>query len=235
MKVIKDISFAEIPGDNKSAVLEIQPNVFSDSRGFFCEVLKQQDCPDSNIPVWLTDLIWIKQINRSVSKAGTVRGCHAQKGKFFQAKLVQALTTRIYDIITDARPDSETFGVSNVYLLDPEKQNQLFIPKGFLHAFVVDTDVTKPAVFEYFCDEVYDKASETGVNPISILPKISEQLKTLHKDNMKELEKYFQFFKTMSVIDSLELSPKDISAQDYEVFMQNIKDEYARIGKVWYR
>jgi len=66
-----------------------------------------------------SSISWVKQINRSVSKGGTVRGCHAQRGKFCQGKLVEALNAKIYDIITDARPDSKTFGVSNVYILDP--------------------------------------------------------------------------------------------------------------------
>lgn len=86
------------------------PNVFPDDRGSFSEVLKSSDVPYLGI---------VRQINRSVSRKGTFRGFHAQKAPFCQAKLVEALTVPIYDIIVDARPDSKTFGKSACYLLDP--------------------------------------------------------------------------------------------------------------------
>ena len=65
---------------------------------------------------------------------------HAQSGKSCQGKLVQAVYGKIFDVITDARPDSDTFGVSDVFELDSERQNQLWVPRGFLHGFVVPSD-----------------------------------------------------------------------------------------------
>jgi len=114
--------FDWFPGQEKSKVFEIFPNVFKDNRGYFCEVLKDQCAWSSNgnFPLWLSNLGWIRQVNRSKSHGKTVRGCHAQKGQYCQGKLVQALTAKIYDIITHARPDSKTFGVSKAFVLDPE-------------------------------------------------------------------------------------------------------------------
>lgn len=84
------------------------PKVFSDNRGTFSEVLVG------------SSLESIKQINRSTSCQWTVRGFHAQRAPMCQAKLVEALTIPIYDIIVDARPDSKTFGTIAAYLLDPK-------------------------------------------------------------------------------------------------------------------
>lgn len=116
MQIIYDDGiFDNFEADQKSRVFEIVPDVFGDSRGSFSEVLKCRE----DVPEWMKTMTWIKQINRSVSSKNTIRGCHAQSGLFCQAKLVEALTTQIYDIIIDARPDSNTFGVSKAYLLDP--------------------------------------------------------------------------------------------------------------------
>lgn len=71
-------TFGEINGDEKSKVFEIFPSVFSDNRGSFSEVLKSRGSwPYENEPLWFNDLTWIKQVNRSKSKGGTVRGLHA--------------------------------------------------------------------------------------------------------------------------------------------------------------
>ena len=121
-------------------------------------------------------------MNRSSSSKYTVRGCHAQYGKFCQGKLVEALTEKIYDIITDSRPDSKTYGLSKIYILDPLKQNKLWVPRGFLHAFVVP-NAKSNAIFQYFCDNVYNKPSEIGINPLTILPKIV----SIHKSTERYL------------------------------------------------
>ena len=106
LKIEEDPVFSSFDYDPHSSVLEITPSVFRDTRGWFSEVLKG-------------DIIDVKQANRSASRGGVVRGLHAQKGSFCQAKLVEALTEVIFDIIIDARPKSETFGVSKCYRLDP--------------------------------------------------------------------------------------------------------------------
>lgn len=218
MEIIKDktFEFKENSSDHRSNVFEVLPNVFKDNRGSFSEVLKG-----------VFGLSWIKQINRSVSSARTIRGCHAQKGEYCQAKLVEAINTRIYDIITDARPDSTTFGTSKIYLLDPEKQNKLWVPRGFLHAFVVpETD--EQAIFQYFCDNVYDKESEVGVNPATLIPKIVELTKQTTSNQFDDL---YQLFETNNFI----MSEKDMKNTDYEQFMSSIKSEYETNGNLWYK
>lgn len=214
---------------NGDLVFQIVPSVFEDERGNFSEVLKEQPVSEdtNTIQQLASSISWVKQINRSVSKGGTVRGCHAQRGKFCQGKLVEALNAKIYDIITDARPDSKTFGVSNVYILDPVEQNKLWVPRGFLHSFAVPKNVDT-AIFQYYCDNVYDKASEVKVNPLTLLPSIIKVLEqNVKDDSCKDL---FDIFK-----DGMTVSEADSKAQSYVDWMQSVKKEYDSTMSLWYR
>lgn len=226
--------FDSFANQQESQVFEVFPSVFKDQRGYFCEVMKEKSLDEFDERIkWFKDASWIKQINRSCSKGKTIRGCHAQKGKFCQAKLVQALTSKIYDFITDARPNSKTFGITQVFILDPEKQNQLFVPRGFLHAFATVND--EPAIFEYMCDNVFDKSSEIGISPLSILPKIVDELEELSNNNPQMANDYFDLFMIFKNKTNLTMSPKDLSAQDYKTWMKQIEDDYIQNKRLWYK
>ena len=41
-----------------------------------------------------------------------------------------------------------------------ENKRQLFVPRGFAHGFVV---LSEFAIFNYKCDNFYNKASESGI------------------------------------------------------------------------
>lgn len=194
----------------------VYPKVFSDNRGSFSEVLVSSRGFDD-----------IKQINRSVSCQWTIRGCHAQKAPHCQSKLVEALTIPIYDIITDARPDSKTFGLTAAYLLDPKQQNKLFVPHGFLHAFAVpENEKDVDAIFMYYCDDIYSKEDEVAVNPMSILPQLLENLK--NENNLLIL------VNMLKSSEKIILSEKDLAAKDYQLFMKEIYEEYTKTKKLWY-
>jgi len=64
------------------------------------------------------------------------------------------------DVIVDVRKGSPSYLKWIRVRLSGENQKQLFIPKGFLHAFVTVTD---NVIFCYKVDEYYNKASERAV------------------------------------------------------------------------
>ena len=138
----------------------------------------------------------------------------------------------IYDIITDARPDSKTFGTSAAYLLDPAKQNKLYVPRGFLHAFAVPDYVGyDKAIFMYYCDNTYCKEAEICISPMSLLPEI---VKKLEGDSKYEaLCKLFE--NADKPCQELVLSEKDLAGNDYTTWMQKVLDEYKQTGKCWYK
>lgn len=218
-----------------SVVTEFFPDVHTDSRGHFLEVLKWSDSHE--LPSWYANMSWIRQINRSSSSRYVIRGCHAQKGPSCQGKLVEAVNHPIYDIITDARPDSESFGVSHIFLLDPKIHNQLWVPRGFLHSvtFPENEVGSDEIILQYFCDNPYDKEQEVGVNPTSVLPAVVRNFKDMFMDDPMTCEKFEPLFDMFENGGRLEYSSKDINAEDYGDFMERVMSDYQRFGTLWYR
>ena len=116
-----------------SDVLIIQPDVFSDERGFFTEFYQAQKFAEAGIKETFV------QDNHSGSKQGTLRGLHYQI-QHVQAKLVKVVAGEIFDVAVDIRRGSPTFGKWIGARLSAENKKQLFIPKGFAHGFYVLSD-----------------------------------------------------------------------------------------------
>lgn len=217
----------------KSIPFVIYPNVISDNRGSFSEVLKNNSGDLSGI-LFMKECDWIKQINRSSSSKYTIRGCHAQRAPYCQGKLVEALNEKIYDIITDARPESKSFGVTAIYILDPEKQNKLWVPPGFLHAFIVP-ECEGNAIFQYFCSNVYNKDSEIGINPLTLLPVIVNTYTQLANDYDLALKKEYNDIFNILNSDDMSISEKDKNGLNYKKWMEEIKNEYNTTNESWWR
>lgn len=220
---------------DKTVVTEFFPDVHKDNRGYFFEVLKQRE--NDELPEWYKNISWIKQINRSCSSRYVIRGCHAQRGKSCQGKLVEAVNHPIYDIITDARPDSESFGVSHIFLLNPETHNQLWVPRGFLHSVVFpDNNIhSDDILLQYFCDNQYDHENEFGVNPLSVIPEVVDKFRELFKYDDIMNERFKPLYDLFDERDKLIFSEKDTKAEDYNKFMSRISSDYSRTGELWYK
>ena len=134
-------------------LVEIQPKIFADSRGYFLETWSQRDFEAASINAPFV------QDNQSRSVKGVLRGLHFQK-KHAQAKLVRAIEGEVFDVAVDIRPGSPTFGKWHAVVLSGEKQNQFFIPQGFAHGFLV---LSETAVFAYKCTDFYYPEDEGGI------------------------------------------------------------------------
>ncbi|MEB3286723.1 MAG: dTDP-4-dehydrorhamnose 3,5-epimerase [Vampirovibrionales bacterium] len=112
---------------------------FVDERGFFSEVFHQGEFEEKGI------LAGFVQTNLSHNKfKGTLRGLHSQKPPHAEVKLVRCVQGRIWDVMVDVRPDSQTYG--DYYGIELSAENALaaYIPQGFLHGFLTledDSDV----------------------------------------------------------------------------------------------
>jgi len=133
----------------------LEPKVFGDPRGYFFESFNTK-----SFKAAIGAEVNFVQDNQSFSSKGVLRGLHAQKGEFAQAKLVRVLQGAVLDVAVDARRDSPTFGQHVAVELSSENKKQLFVPRGFLHGFIVLTDT---AEFFYKCDNYYNKDAEWGV------------------------------------------------------------------------
>ena len=131
--------------------LIIQPEKFSDERGYFLETY--QELRYKNI---LSKNDHFVQDNLSRSKQGVLRGLHFQKRKP-QGKLVRVSQGEVFDVAVDLRSESSTFGQWFGVILNDSDHNQLWIPPGFAHGFLVLSEL---ADFEYKCTEYYDLDDE---------------------------------------------------------------------------
>ena len=136
----------------------IEPTVHEDERGYFFEAF--------NARVF-ENLIGVKpnvcQLNESRSVRGTIRGLHAQKEPFSQAKLVRVVRGEILDVAVDCRLDSKTFGRCVSVLLSAENKYQLWIPSGFAHGFQVLSEFCD---LSYQVDKYYEPKAQLIVNPL---------------------------------------------------------------------
>jgi dTDP-4-dehydrorhamnose 3,5-epimerase len=134
-------------------ILIIEPQIFSDERGFFMEIHHQRRYTDVGI-----DFIFV-QDNLSLSTRGTLRGLHYQL-QHPQAKLIQVIMGTIHDVAVDIRRGSPTFGHWTSIQLSGENKRQVFIPEGFAHGFCVLSD---SALVIYKCTDFYAPHDEGGI------------------------------------------------------------------------
>ena len=135
-------------------VVIIEPRIFNDDRGYFYESFSQREFEEK-----VCKTVFV-QDNQSKSGYGVVRGLHFQKPPFCQSKLVRCIKGKVLDVAVDIRKGSPTFGKYVAVELSEENHRQFFVPRGFAHGFAVLSD---EAVFQYKCDNFYNKASEGAV------------------------------------------------------------------------
>ena len=136
-------------------VIRINPSYIEDSRGYFAETFRQ-DLLENFIGYKVNFL----QENESRSRKGVLRGLHYQLPPFAQSKLVKVIDGRVLDIAVDIRKSSPTFKKHVALELSAENKNQLFIPHGFAHGFVV---LSKSATFVYKVDNIYAPEFDRGI------------------------------------------------------------------------
>jgi dTDP-4-dehydrorhamnose 3,5-epimerase len=137
-------------------ILLIEPTVYSDDRGYFKESYNLSDFEE-----FLPGVKFV-QDNESKSTRGVLRGLHFQKAPHAQAKLVRVIHGSIWDLAVDVRPESPTFKQWVSADLSAENHSQLFVPRGFAHAFLVTSDI---AIVQYKTDNYYHPASDSGIHP----------------------------------------------------------------------
>lgn len=139
----------EIPG-----LLILEPDAFSDERGFFMETYSRDRYREAGIAEEFF------QDNLSSSKRGVIRGLHYQAPPFAQGKLVSVLRGRVLDVAVDIRAGSPTYGKYVAVELSGENHKQFWIPAGFAHGFAALEDDT---LFAYKCTAPYSKEHDRGI------------------------------------------------------------------------
>jgi len=190
------------PMEGLEDVLLIHPDLHEDERGYFYEVFNEKEFNEKTDNKYNFHAL---QENESKSCKGVFRGLHFQKPPYEQAKLVRVLKGSVVDFAVDIRKDSPTFGKYASVLITEMNKNQFFVPRGFAHGFIVVSDI---AVFEYKCDNYYNKESEGGIKWDDV------ELKSINRDNLHynilssvkdEIEELMKLYN----VDGILLSEKD--------------------------
>lgn len=127
-------------------VILFEPKVFGDERGFFFESFNQRQFEEAvGRPVQFV------QDNHSRSVKNVLRGLHYQIQQP-QGKLVRVVAGEVFDVAVDLRESSPTFGQWVGARLTAENKNQLWVPEGFAHGFLV---LSENAEFLYKTTDYY--------------------------------------------------------------------------------
>lgn len=135
-------------------VVILEPQVYSDDRGFFMETWSQREFERLGIKHEFV------QDNHSCSNKGVLRGLHFQTAPYSQGKLVRVVKGAVYDVAVDLRNRSKTYGEYVSVKLSAENKKMLWIPEGFAHGFLALEDETH---FLYKTTNFYNKESEKAL------------------------------------------------------------------------
>jgi len=109
-----------------------------DERGFFARTWDKEKFLDNNLN---SDLV---QCNISFnSKKGTIRGMHFQSHPYEEAKIIQCLRGKVFEVFVDLRKDSKTFKKWGSVELNDENNFELYVPEGFALGFQTLEDNTE--------------------------------------------------------------------------------------------
>jgi dTDP-4-dehydrorhamnose 3,5-epimerase len=134
-------------------VILVEPDVHRDARGFFLETYHATRYREGGIRESFV------QDNHSRSAKDTLRGLHAQSPNP-QGKLVRVIEGEIWDVAVDVRRGSPAYGRFFGARLTAEGFEQLYVPPGLAHGFLVLSEV---AQVEYKCTAPYDPKAEFSI------------------------------------------------------------------------
>ena len=136
-------------------VILIEPTVHGDERGYFVETFRQDKLEQA-----LGYRVNFVQDNESKSSRGVLRGLHYQLAPHAQSKLVRVIAGEVLDVAVDIRQGSPSYGQHVTARLSAENKQQLFVPRGFAHGFVV---LSETAIFAYKVDNYYSPECDRGL------------------------------------------------------------------------
>ena len=138
---------------NIELVKIIEPEIHSDTRGYFFESFKSNLFHDNKIPDTFM------QDNEVRSKRSVLRGLHYQL-RNPQGKLVRVIYGSILDVAVDIRLGSPTFGHYVSVKLTDKNKRILYVPPGFAHGYLV---MSNDSIVIYKCTNEYNPGDEYGI------------------------------------------------------------------------
>ena len=100
----------------------------------------------------------LKETFYTFSKRGVIRAIHFQLEKP-QPKLMRCISGKVFYVIVDLRPESDTFGEYRSMVLDAEHPTCVLCPAGFGQGYLVLED----SVMSYKASEVFYGPGDAGI------------------------------------------------------------------------
>jgi dTDP-4-dehydrorhamnose 3,5-epimerase len=135
-------------------LVEMSPAIRADDRGRFIKMFAQDVFLDLGLG------IEIAEIFSTNSTRDVLRGMHLQMPPFQHSKLVACIDGTILDAVVDLRKNSLTFGRYVAMELSAQVGNQLLIPPGCAHGFLVRSD---RATTVYAVSSVHAPSRDGGI------------------------------------------------------------------------
>jgi len=135
---------------NIKGIKIFKSKIFYDNRGSFKEAYKEKLLPNKKL---IFDCV-------SSSKKNVLRGLHLQT-KNPQAKFLNVIKGKIFDVLVDLRKNSNTFGKHfSIILSNQSLYSSIYIPEGFAHGFC---GLEKENIVYYSCSNYREKDHEIGI------------------------------------------------------------------------
>jgi dTDP-4-dehydrorhamnose 3,5-epimerase len=109
----------------------VEPVYYEDYRGYYSDPYSKKIFAEYGI-----DTEFVQDGHSLSLERGTLRGIHFQNEPMSQSKLVRCTRGIIFDVIIDLRRNSDDYKKWFSTILSAENRKEIFIPKGFGHAFL---------------------------------------------------------------------------------------------------
>lgn len=133
-------------------LIEITPFNADDIRGCFTKDYSREVFEANGISHNLEEVFY------TTSYKGVIRAMHFQRVKQ-QPKLVRCIYGHVYDVVVDLRKDSPTFKKWIGFDLVGEKHNEILVPAGCGHGYLVLED----SIVSYKCGEKFYGEYDDGI------------------------------------------------------------------------
>jgi len=134
-------------------VIVVVPEMFQDSRGFFCETFRADQFEALGLPTTFV------QDNHSRSAKGVVRGLHFQ-WEPPMGKLMRVTAGAAFLVAVDIRKGSPTLGKWVGIEASAENRRSVWAPAGFARGFCALSDATE---IQYKCTGIYSNKAESAI------------------------------------------------------------------------
>lgn len=133
---------------------EIYPAIHEDGRGLFVKTFHAPSFSGFGLETHFAEDYY------SYSRKGVLRGLHFQVPPADHCKLVYCVCGKVFDAVVDLRVGSATYGEFEIFELNDEKRNLIYIPRGMAHGFYVLSD---GAILLYKTTTVYAPEYDSGI------------------------------------------------------------------------